>query len=126
MRSSVTAIIFLSNTLFARSFDFVDQAGRNGLEFDHDHGGSGDKFYVETMGSGVCLLDYDNDNDSNNYNNPKNMIMIMIILNLIMRTGKQPYVWTFRRPMSRECPGPARGKTALGLDFGRTSSEEMT
>ena len=67
MRSLVTAIIFLTNTLFAQSFDFVDQAGRNGLEFDHDHGGSGEKFYVETMGSGVCLLDYDNDNDLDIY-----------------------------------------------------------
>jgi hypothetical protein len=67
MRSSVTAIIFLTNTLFTQSFDFVDQAGRNGLEFDHDHGGSGEKFYVETMGSGVCLLDYDNDNDLDIY-----------------------------------------------------------
>ena len=47
MRSSVTAIIFLTNNLFAQSFDFVNQAGRNGLEFDHDHGGSGEKFYVE-------------------------------------------------------------------------------
>ena len=67
MRSLVTTIIFLTNTLFAQSFDFVDQAGRNGLEFDHAHGGSGEKFYVETMGSGVCLLDYDNDNDLDIY-----------------------------------------------------------
>ena len=67
MKSLVTAIIFLTNNLIAQSFDFVDQAGRNGLEFDHDHGGSGEKFYVETMGSGVCLLDYDNDNDLDIY-----------------------------------------------------------
>ncbi len=67
MRSAVTTIIFLTNYLFAQSFDFVDQAGTSGLEFDHDHGGSGEKYYIETMGSGVCLLDYDNDNDLDIY-----------------------------------------------------------
>ncbi|MBH10377.1 MAG: hypothetical protein CMG74_08535 [Candidatus Marinimicrobia bacterium] len=46
---------------------FYDLASKQGLDFIHDHGGSGEKYYVETMGSGVCLLDYDNDNDLDIY-----------------------------------------------------------
>ena len=46
---------------------FYDLSFEQGLDFVHDHGGSGKKYYVETMGSGVCLLDYDNDNDLDIY-----------------------------------------------------------
>ena len=38
-----------------------------GLIFKHDHGGSGERHYIESIGSGVCLLDYDNDNDLDIY-----------------------------------------------------------
>ncbi len=53
--------------LVATDFSFMDQAESQGLIFQHDHGGSGEKYYVETMGSGVCLLDYDNDHDLDIY-----------------------------------------------------------
>lgn len=33
------------------------------LRFRHHHGGSGELFMVETMGSGVVIFDYDNDGD---------------------------------------------------------------
>ncbi|SVC48598.1 uncharacterized protein METZ01_LOCUS301452, partial [marine metagenome] len=53
--------------LVAADFSFMDLAESQGLIFQHDHGGSGEKYYVETMGSGVCLLDYDNDHDLDIY-----------------------------------------------------------
>jgi len=53
--------------LVATDFSFMDQAEFQGLIFQHDHGGSGEKYYVETMGSGVCILDYDNDHDLDIY-----------------------------------------------------------
>ena len=60
------AIITLSFyfSLNAQSYVFDDLTNEQGLDFIHDHGGSGEKYYVETMGSGVCLLDFDNDNDT--------------------------------------------------------------
>lgn len=62
-----TTVILNTVLLFAQSVQFTDLAEEQGLIFDHDHGGSGEKFYVETMGSGVCLLDYDNDHDLDIY-----------------------------------------------------------
>ena len=63
------AIITLSFyfSLNAQSYVFDDLTNEQGLDFIHDHGGSGEKYYVETMGSGVCLLDFDNDNDLDIY-----------------------------------------------------------
>ncbi len=52
---------------FGQSYIYNDLAELEGLDFNHDHGGIGQKYYVETMGSGVCLLDYDNDNDLDIY-----------------------------------------------------------
>ncbi len=52
---------------FGQSFIYQDLAEAQGLDFVHDHGGSGEKYYVETMGSGVCLIDYDNDDDLDIY-----------------------------------------------------------
>lgn len=40
---------------------FEDVAARSGIDFVHDNGATGDKQYVEVMGSGVALLDYDSD-----------------------------------------------------------------
>jgi hypothetical protein len=42
---------------------FVDRAGETGLDFVHFNGMSGELYYVEHMGPGVALLDYDNDGD---------------------------------------------------------------
>ena len=55
--------ILLISFLFSDEFLFKDESESQGLIFTHDHGGSGEKYYIETMGSGVCLLDYDNDKD---------------------------------------------------------------
>jgi hypothetical protein len=40
---------------------------RSGVTFRHEHGGSGKKYLVETMGSGAGLLDYDQDGDLDLY-----------------------------------------------------------
>ena len=40
---------------------FVDAAEETGVRFRHQHGGSGRKYMIETMGSGVCWFDADGD-----------------------------------------------------------------
>jgi enediyne biosynthesis protein E4 len=40
---------------------FVDATAASGISFRHHNGAYGKKFLPETMGSGVCVLDYDND-----------------------------------------------------------------
>ena len=40
---------------------FTDVTGRAGIHFRHNNGAFGKKYLPETMGSGVCVLDYDND-----------------------------------------------------------------
>ena len=42
---------------------FREASEELGIEFLHHHGGSGEFYMVETMGSGVALLDYDGDGD---------------------------------------------------------------
>jgi hypothetical protein len=42
---------------------FVDRATETGLDFVHFNGMSGQLYYVEHMGPGAALLDYDNDGD---------------------------------------------------------------
>ncbi len=40
---------------------FSEVAQANGLTFEHVHGGSGRRYFVETMGSGGAVLDFDRD-----------------------------------------------------------------
>lgn len=40
---------------------FVDATAGSGISFRHHSGAFGKKYLPETMGSGVCVLDYDND-----------------------------------------------------------------
>ena len=46
---------------------FDEIASRAGIAFLHEHGGTGTKYMVETVGSGVCFLDYDGDGDADLY-----------------------------------------------------------
>jgi len=40
---------------------FADATERSGLRFVHLHGGTGRKYLIETMGAGVCVIDFDGD-----------------------------------------------------------------
>src|SRR5215475_3697443 len=40
---------------------FFDVTSQSGIHFRHNSGAFGKKYLPETMGSGVCVLDYDND-----------------------------------------------------------------
>jgi len=41
--------------------EFADVSAQAGIHFKHNTGAFGKKYLPETMGSGVCILDYDND-----------------------------------------------------------------
>src|SRR5271155_5419343 len=41
--------------------EFLDVTSQAGIHFKHNSGAFGKKYLPETMGSGVCFLDYDND-----------------------------------------------------------------
>jgi hypothetical protein len=41
--------------------EFVDVTAQSGIHFKHNSGAFGKKYLPETMGSGVCFIDYDND-----------------------------------------------------------------
>jgi enediyne biosynthesis protein E4 len=45
----------------AGPIEFVDVTTQAGIHFKHNSGAFGKKYLPETMGSGVCVLDYDND-----------------------------------------------------------------
>jgi hypothetical protein len=49
------------------SITFTDVTRAAGIGFRHVHGGSGEKYYIETMGSGACWFDHDNDADIDLY-----------------------------------------------------------
>ena len=43
------------------AIEFVDVTAQLGIHFKHNTGAFGKKYLPETMGSGVCFIDYDND-----------------------------------------------------------------
>ena len=52
----------LPGLLFAQKpVHFTDATAASGISFRHHSGAFGKKYLPETMGSGVCVLDYDND-----------------------------------------------------------------
>lgn len=46
---------------------FVDVTREAGIEFVHFHGGTGERYMMETVGSGAGFFDYDNDGDIDIY-----------------------------------------------------------
>jgi len=48
-------------TLFADPARFVDATAASGIAFRHVHGGTGKRYFVETMGAGCAFFDYNGD-----------------------------------------------------------------
>ncbi len=63
----IVLILLQMSQLIANGIEFIDEASSQGLVFNHDHGGTGERYYIETIGPGVCLFDYDNDKDLDIY-----------------------------------------------------------
>ncbi len=53
--------------LYADSTRFTDITAELGVEFRHVNGESGQKYFIEPIGSGVVLFDFDNDSDLDLY-----------------------------------------------------------
>ena len=59
--------LLFTSFMIAEGFIFNDESKDQGISFIHDHGGTDQRYYIETIGAGVCLIDYDNDNDLDIY-----------------------------------------------------------
>tara|TARA_B100000029_G_scaffold309481_1_gene302030 strand:- start:7473 stop:9146 length:1674 start_codon:yes stop_codon:yes gene_type:complete len=59
----IIILFLLWEPIYSQTLSFRDEAIPRGLTFIHDNGGTDQKYYVETMGSGCCLIDYDGDKD---------------------------------------------------------------
>jgi len=60
-RSVLAAALWLLPAPTAAEVQFVDATAAAGIAFHHRHGGTGEKYPMETMGSGVVFFDYDAD-----------------------------------------------------------------
>ncbi len=54
-------LVHLADALYADPPRFVDVTALSGIDFRHVHGGTGKKYFVETMGSGCAFFDYNGD-----------------------------------------------------------------
>ena len=61
------SLVIISNGSGQPSVTFTDVTKESGVTFQHEDGRSYKKYFVETLGSGVALFDYDNDNDIDIY-----------------------------------------------------------
>ena len=57
----LSVLLFLISLSLAREISLKNYAKQTSLNFRHDHGGSDQYYYVESIGAGVCVFDYDGD-----------------------------------------------------------------
>ena len=57
----LSVLPFFISLSFAREISLKNYAKQTSLSFRHDHGGSDQYYYVESIGAGVCVFDYDGD-----------------------------------------------------------------
>ena len=62
-----TLSAFVISSHAQMTIQFVDVTEASGITFKHVNGESGRLYYLETMGSGMAFLDYDNDEDLDLY-----------------------------------------------------------
>ena len=63
-------IVFILHTVpqsLRAEIHFTDVTTELGIEFRHENGESGQKYFIEPIGSGLALFDFDNDNDLDLY-----------------------------------------------------------
>ncbi len=61
------SFLIISNGSGQPSIPFTEVTEKSGVTFRHEDGRSYKKYFVETLGSGVALFDYDNDDDVDIY-----------------------------------------------------------
>jgi len=64
MAAAVFCILFATGLELAQTRPkviFTDVLPQSGITFRHQNGASAEKYYIETMGAGCALIDYDND-----------------------------------------------------------------
>lgn len=64
---SLATLTIWASAAHSEPVRFAEISREWGLDFKHTHGGSGELYYVETMGSGGGVLDFDGDGDLDVY-----------------------------------------------------------
>ena len=66
-RLFVSLLLIISHAHAQPAVTFTDATVQSGITFTHEDGRSYKKYFVETLGSGIALFDYDNDDDVDIY-----------------------------------------------------------